>query len=155
MTEVIYVDFLSKKVVKRLNIDDSSKESEKELEQSDFDKLSFFSQIIALGRVSVSCDATKSCVQLPERLRKPDLTVTFSHGFKTDDLLYNDDGISQTLDFQGEGFKVLVPFEAIKAIALTSGGQGRTWKEDNFPKEMTFHTSVESGAPSPEPDKRA
>jgi hypothetical protein len=64
----------------------------------------------------ITFDGLAPGVLVPESLRQQEVTLSFSHGFRGDDLSLDDDSIQQTLSFQGQPQRTRVPLSAIRRI---------------------------------------
>jgi len=158
MGTIYFADFLDKKLLRKEVIgDEDTEESLPDLpDQVKLDKLSYFSELVGSGTVSLKIDATKQGIDVPENFKVKQLTVTFSHTFKPEDLKYDELGLSQTLSFKGFKHKVKVPWDAVTYIGLSHGGKARTWTDGKPPSIITFpNIGLKQPKVDPEPPKRA
>lgn len=78
-----------------------------------------------LGPVTLVVDTRVAGVSVPPRYEGViNLKLNFSPRFKPGDCEPGDDGISQTLSFNGEPFRVTVPWFAVLGFKLANGDVG-------------------------------
>jgi hypothetical protein len=148
MATIYNVDFLSKKL---LSVQKETSDPIKERTQESFDKQAFFNRCLAQGRVAVTFDAKYPTAVIPTSVGARDIAViTFSTNFAIADVSSDDFGISQTLSFGGDAFKVTLPWECIYSISLVSGTLGREWNA-GIPKDLPA-LSDKVHKPKTEPD---
>jgi hypothetical protein len=90
-----------------------SPDDKREREARHKEKLRVFTELVAVGMVTVTLDARHASVLVPERFKgDPQLNLNFSHRFGAADFGYDLQGVRCTLTFANRPFFCDVPWDA-------------------------------------------
>lgn len=156
MTTIYFADFVGKKLLRKEEVGESKEEIPEMPEQDVLDKLSYFAELVGTAGTTVKANTTMSKVVVPDSMKNLlKATFNFSHNFKPNDLKYDELGVSQSLSFKGQPFKVKIPWEAVRYIGWTHGGKARNWENAKPPVSLNFPNTnkVEEDKPDPEPPR--
>jgi len=116
MTDVYYVDFKKKELLNQKKIKTSISKLSNE-------KLNYFSELIDRGLTQVLVNSRIDNVSLPQNLiGNIGTPINWSHKFKLNDFIYDDEAISGTLSFNKNPFFVFLPWESIWLISRPDEG---------------------------------
>ncbi|HEY4056724.1 MAG TPA: ClpXP protease specificity-enhancing factor SspB [Kofleriaceae bacterium] len=155
MTEAEFVDVVGKPSADVPSIDSLVDEDDASASQ----KKKVVEDLLSQGSILVHVDARRPEVAVPPRFRS-DAALMLRFGYNLtpaiSDLTVDDEGISGTLTFGGNPFRVVLPWTAIYAASVEGEQRGAVWTED-VPEDMMgggdapATTTTINAAPTPAP----
>lgn len=131
--KVFFVDFKSKKLIK--------KEIVKNLNPENDSKLEAFSKLIINDLVRVFINTKTSGLQIPKSFySNQDLTLDWSLKFNLKDFKYNEYGISGTLSFDKKQSYVFLPWDSIWSMSTPNNSKN----EQQFWRNHTSSNFLEN-----------